>query len=370
MKIDDIRALLEKYQSGACTEAERKIIEEWYEGLQLGEKDPVSGEDPLTEAALDDSLARIRGNIPMAPPPQSVEPAAPTPIIHTLRPTATRQWGPRRWIAAAAIILLCGAAGLYYFTGSRQPAGLALNNGPDADTTVITSRGETRQIVLSDGSTIELNAGSAFRYPKRFTHRARSVQLLKGEAFFQVVSNPAKPFTVTAGSSHTTVLGTSFNIRAFPQDPAIQISLLTGKVNVAEEGSTTAAVLQPHQFIRIPQPAGATSQPAAATSQPAAATGQPAGSTTETGHFDNEDEVAAWREGAMHFKDASFADIAFEIGNKFNVELKNTSHKKRWSYNGLFRSGSLQEAIETICQTENLAYSFTDDGIVISDKLP
>lgn len=368
MKIDDIRALLEKYQLGACTEAERKILEEWYEGLQLGEKDPVSGEDSLTEAALDDSLARIRGNIQHAVE-GSAPPVAPRPIIHALRPTATRQWGPRRWIAAAAIILLCGAAGLYYFIGSRQPADLALNNGPDSDTTVITSRGETRQIVLSDGSTIELNAGSAFRYPKRFTHRPRSVQLLKGEAFFQVVSNPAKPFTVTAGNSHTTVLGTSFNIRAFPQDPAIQISLLTGKVNVVEEGSTTAAVLQPHQFIRIPQPAGATNPPAAAASQPAAATSQPAGSTV-TGHFDNEDEVAAWREGAMHFKDASFADIAFEIGNKFNVELKNTSHKKRWSYNGLFRSGSLQEAIETICQTENLAYSFTDDGIVISDKLP
>lgn len=343
MKIDEIRALLEKYQLGICTEEERKTIDEWYESLQLGE------EDPLTEEALDSSLAKIQANLlPVVGRSAAQTSEGGAPVISSGRGMAARRIEKWRWMtagAAAAILLVC-AAWLLYSWRQQRCQELALYNDPDSDTTVTTSRGETRQIVLSDGSTIELNAGTALRYPKRFTHRARAVELLAGEAFFQVVANPAKPFSVTAGKSHTTVLGTSFNIRAYQQDRAIQISLLSGKVNVEQEGGMVAAVLQPHQFIRINQASG----------------------RTETGHFDNDYEVAAWREGGMHFKDASFDAIAFEIGNKFNVQLRNVSGKQRWSYNGLFRSGSLQEAIETICQTENLAYLFTDDGILITNK--
>ena len=82
----------------------------------------------------------------------------------------------------------------------------------------------------------------------------------------------------------------------------------------------------------------------------------------------NDYEVAAWKEGAMHFKDASFGDIAFELGNKYNVALINKSNKQRWSYTGLFRNESLQEVVETLCQTENLTYRFTDGGIEILNR--
>jgi ferric-dicitrate binding protein FerR (iron transport regulator) len=341
MKIDDIRILLEKYQAGTCTATEQKIIEEWYASLQLGR------EEPLSEPALDDSLDRIHQNLQM-----TLAEDTDGQVVQLTRQKEERSMPLRpgvRWsriAAAAVLILLCGTIWLLFFQHrqiSREPL---LASNLDGDTIVITSRGETRQIILSDGTTIQLNAGTEFRYPKRFSQRARRVELVKGEAFFQVVGDPARPFMVTTGQATTTVLGTSFNIRAYERDPGIQIALLTGKVSVKETAGAAASTLSPHQFIRIDRITG----------------------KTETGHFDNDDEVAAWREGGMHFKDASFADIAFEIGNKYNIELRNASRKQKWSYTGLFRSASLLDEIETICQTENLGYIFVEHGVQIIDK--
>jgi transmembrane sensor len=83
-----------------------------------------------------------------------------------------------------------------------------------------------------------------------------------------------------------------------------------------------------------------------------------------TDRFDGEEEVAAWKSGGLYFKDASFEQIAFEVANKYNIRLVNQSHKRIWSYTGLFRSESLQEVIETMCQTENLQYRF-DNGVLV-----
>jgi ferric-dicitrate binding protein FerR (iron transport regulator) len=336
MQIDEIRALLEKYQKGLCTAEERKTIDEWYDSLRL-EDERLRGDE------VGNSLEKIRGNLQeltrgqlARPGLTSHEPS--TPVIHPYR------WRQPIWMAAGAAIAAVVFVSAWLLFHQQAPVPPALANLHNGDTTVTTNRGETKQIVLPDGSTIELNAGTEFRYPKKFSGSARAVALVKGEAFFQVTSDPARPFTVATGKWRTTVLGTSFDIRAYGQDQATQIALLTGKVKVS--GEKESVLLLPRQLIRIDKTTG----------------------KIQTEPFVNDYEVAAWKEGAMHFKDASFADLTFGIGNKYNVALINKSNKQRWSYTGLFRNESLQEVVETICQTENLGYRFTDDGIVIINK--
>lgn len=330
MQIDQIRALLEKYQQGLCTPEEQKVIDEWYGSLRLG------GEEGSWEN-IGDSLEKIRGNLRelTGKPAGSM-----TPVIHPYR------WRKTAWITACAVLaaVIAGSVWLLFRQPGHLPSVVAkLYNG---DTTVITSRGETKQIVLPDGSTIQLNAGTEFRYPKIFSHTERTVALVKGEVFFQVVSDPARPFTVTNGKWRTAVLGTSFDIRAYGDGQATQIALLTGMVQVTGGKVAQSFLLRPHQLIRIGQ----------------------GKEEIQRDKFVNDYEVAAWKEGAMHFKDASFGDIAFEISNKYNVALVNKSDRQQWSYTGLFRNESLQEVVETICQTENLGYQFTDQGILIRNK--
>src|SRR5690606_30294323 len=93
-------------------------------------------------------------------------------------------------------------------------------------------KGANERIVLSDGSTIVVNASSRIRYPQQFPAGSRHVYLEEGEAFFTVAPSPASAFTVHAGDLRTTALGTSFNIRDYAHEHRITVALLSGKVQV------------------------------------------------------------------------------------------------------------------------------------------
>ncbi|KZM51810.1 FecR family protein [Labrenzia sp. OB1] len=76
---------------------------------------------------------------------------------------------------------------------------------------VISGTGDLPVVELEDGSTVHMNAESAIAFD--YSERTRTIRLLKGEAFFEVAADPARPFTVTAGSMQVTALGTAFDVR-------------------------------------------------------------------------------------------------------------------------------------------------------------
>jgi ferric-dicitrate binding protein FerR (iron transport regulator) len=90
------------------------------------------------------------------------------------------------------------------------------------------------RIKLPDGSTVLLRDGSWLNMKSSFEGNTREVSL-QGEAFFDVASNPEKPFIIHTGKVKTTVLGTSFSIKAIPADPVITITVTSGKVKVEDE---------------------------------------------------------------------------------------------------------------------------------------
>ena len=76
-----------------------------------------------------------------------------------------------------------------------------------------------------------MNAGSVLKYPKEFKGDTREVYLT-GEAFFDVVKNPARPFIIHTSSIDVKVLGTKFNVKAYPNDKTVETSLVQGSVEV------------------------------------------------------------------------------------------------------------------------------------------
>jgi ferric-dicitrate binding protein FerR (iron transport regulator) len=305
MNIDELRDLLERYRRGSCTARERRLVEEWYAALRPGEG------EPLEEDMVEDSLERVRGRLPWVDE---------EPVV-TVR---VRPVGRMIFTAAAALVAVVVAIWLLRVSPPKVAPGAS-------DVVVATNRGETRQVVLPDGSTLELNAGTEVHYSKQFGDRL--VDLVRGEAFFQVVADAARPFVVENGGIRTKVLGTSFDIRAY--EGRFRVAVLSGKVAVGNQ------VLEKGMLARMDS----------------------SGMVTE--RFETEVEVAAWKQGGLYFKDASFGQIAFEVSNKYNIRLVNSSHKRVWSYTGFFRSESLQEVIETICQTEGLQYRFLNGELVI-----
>lgn len=105
-------------------------------------------------------------------------------------------------------------------------------------------RGGEYRLRLSDGSLVHLNAMSSLRYPVRFTGTAREVEL-QGEAFFEVKKHGA-PFVVKTGGAEIRVLGTTFNICAYPENRKIQTTLVTGSVQMQAPGAGSV-VLEPSQ---------------------------------------------------------------------------------------------------------------------------
>lgn len=97
---------------------------------------------------------------------------------------------------------------------------------------VIIPYGKRSEIVLADGTKIWLNSGSQISYPMYFTGNTREVHL-SGEAFFEVESNPAKPFYVITEDMRISVTGTRFNVTSYTGDQTTYAVLVSGKINAA-----------------------------------------------------------------------------------------------------------------------------------------
>jgi len=139
----------------------------------------------------------------------------------------------RSWlrIAAAAAILIIG--GLFTFN--------QLNSGQDWQKIAATEI--TKDLTLADGSMIAINSTSELEYPAEFSAEERRVKL-KGEAFFDIAKNPAKPFIIEAGDLRIRVLGTSFNIRNFGNENLAEITVRSGRVEVSHKNGGFTKVLE------------------------------------------------------------------------------------------------------------------------------
>lgn len=142
----------------------------------------------------------------------SPEKAAPEAKIARMRPL-------RVALRYAAAIVLLLSAGYWLFIAE---------SGSDSQVAIIQAgAGEQRELELPDGSTVVLNENSELVYAQAFKERRVK---LSGEAFFQVAKLNGKSFTIDAEGTTTTVLGTSFNVRAYPSEEKVEVSVKTGIV--------------------------------------------------------------------------------------------------------------------------------------------
>src|SRR5207247_2369636 len=138
------------------------------------------------------------------------------------RKSSRRSWN---WIGVAASVVLVCFAGLYFSkTNEKQNA--------NATVAVIKPGSNEAILTLADGSKVRLNAASSIKFPTVFSGKQRNVEL-KGEGYFEVAKNKAKPFIVSTGNQRVEVLGTHFNVNAYGDDGVTRTTLLEGSVQVA-----------------------------------------------------------------------------------------------------------------------------------------
>ena len=230
-------------------------------------------------------------------------------------------------VAASIVILMILFMGVLYIQYST-------NNDFVKDTWYekTTSLGQKSILTMLDGTKIILNAESSLKYPKHFDKNKREV-FLKGEAYFEVTHDSERPFIVTSDNISTTVLGTKFNIKSFPEDKEIAVSLVEGSVKINSE-SSEEIFLTPSQQLLYDKTTG----------------------REEVGQFDVL-QVTGWKDNILIFNNVSLEKAFAELERSFGVEfqlqddsLKNTKIKAN------FKNESFWTIVKVIKSATGLKY--------------
>jgi len=152
-----------------------------------------------------------------------------------------------QWVAAAVVLGVLLTGSLWYTR--RSPATV---KEVQVETLMAAAGfGVKKQLVLSDGTRVWLNAGSRLTYPAVFPVDRREVQL-DGEAYFDVAPDSKAPFSVHARKITVGVLGTSFNVKAYNDDDEIETTLISGKVQVTLDNEPEKHILlSPNEKLTI-----------------------------------------------------------------------------------------------------------------------
>ena len=231
------------------------------------------------------------------------------PHIRCLFPTRMRILA-----AAAAVILLCLSVGTVYLY--MQPTSLQ----------TVSTMAETRNVILPDGSSVLLNRHSSLSYPKRFKSDNREVQLT-GEAYFEVSKDQKHPFIVQTEHINVQVLGTHFNVDAYPDNPDVKTTLLTGSVAVSNKNNSVRMVLKPNEaaiYNKVEQKL-----------------------TRKV--LENAGDEISWRHGEFIFDDLPLQEIARELSNSFGTTIHIAdSTLRNYRITARFRNGEDLDAILSV----------------------
>jgi len=228
-----------------------------------------------------------------------------------------------KYMGIAAIIIFLPIA---IFTSLKKEK---VAKPTSAATEVVAQNGSRTRTILPDGSTVSLNAGSKILYDKNFNGTLREVTLF-GEAFFDVVKNPNRPFIVHAGGINIRVLGTSFNVKSYPDDKKIETTLIHGLVQITNANDKRQApiYLRPNQkFV--------------------------------ASYFESDDNDEDENERAFNLDDKSFA-----IKNLDSTIKETERIETAWVYNRLeFKGDSFEELAKKMERWYNISIKFEDDAV-------
>jgi len=226
--------------------------------------------------------------------------------------------------------------------------------------TLTTNRGEqSPPLTLSDGTKVWLNALSSIRFPVVFTGGSREVEIT-GEVFFEIAKNPSMPFHVKcqpavafAGTKEmdVEVLGTQFNINAYPGEPDIRTTLLEGRVRIVTggDGATTSLrdpsrnlILEPGQQARVQE------------------------GVSRLVKDPDIDQAMAWKRGLFDFNHANLQTVLRQLARWYDIEVKFEGNVPVRSFHGkITRDLNLSQVIQLL-QDVDVKFHIADKTLIVT----
>jgi ferric-dicitrate binding protein FerR (iron transport regulator) len=236
---------------------------------------------------------------------------------------------------------------------------------------VSTRPGSRSKIVLPDGTQVWLNADSKLTYANDFGKSSRDVTL-SGEAYFDVVSNKKVPFFIHTSKIKVKVTGTTFNVRAYPNETKSETSLIHGRVEVTVNNQPDKTYyLKPSEKLvvnnlQVPALTGAVAMPAKSKSLAIAAQAP----VLKKLMYDEIDQLVvetAWVNNKLAFNDESFREVANKMERWYGIKvifLQPVLEHIRFT--GRFEDESIREALVAMQLTAKFSFSIADDTVIIS----
>lgn len=201
------------------------------------------------------------------------------------------------------------------------------------------ANGQQRKLVLPDGTRVTLNAGSSISYPEEFEENIRKVSLT-GEAFFDVTRNEKAPFVIITGEVVTKVLGTSFNIRAYPENKAVQVAVVEGKVKVnakiGSEDQNACVFLSKSEMATFQKEAG----------------------ELIVSIYDEKEQIG-WKDGMLYFQKSDFRSTILKLERWYGVKFEVAPGVRMdadWRFSGKFQDKPLDYILGVMSYPNRFSY--------------
>lgn len=332
MSNQDLDILIHKQLTGQASPEEQSQFQVWLEAdethpgyfQKMTEIWAAAGTlDFKAEPETDAEWEKLRKKVEAIP-------SAAKPVARVVRMRAA--W---RWAAAAAAAVILGVA-LWWLLG-RGDSGLT------EPLHFAAANGKIENISLPDGTLVALNAGSTLDAQVSFGGRERRVKL-SGEAFFQVQSNREKPFFVEAAGATVRVVGTKFNVRAYPSGTSVVTSVSEGKVEFFTDQQNKVQLTPGMEGILEKNTNRISTRQIEASG------------------------IAAWQRGVLAFDNVPLVEALEVIGRHYNVSVKIEGDIGGKQLFSTFENEPLEEVAQTLELTYNLDFEVKNDTLFVRNK--
>ncbi|MFC3196656.1 FecR family protein [Parapedobacter deserti] len=366
------RSVLERYFDNTCSREEREEVREWLADERHSE-DVKHLLSTLWSNFDEAKWAAMGGQPPQYEQIQSAIPALAVgaegvPVKRLKRSSIYDKW---LYVAAACVgfVVTIGAL-LWLDRGSISG---------DEYITVHTEKGERKQITLSDGSEIYLNADSWVAYPREMEMQHAAIYI-EGEAFFNMTESD-KPRIIKAGGVETrAVAGSSkFNITAFPADSVVTVSVDDGRAEIRTEYGPLLKLRRPEQSrdsvlpltkLRFPETTPLIKlRPAVKMEKREYAVVHKERGEVNSSAILDEKKAFGWKDGILYFEDAGAHEIAHTLERWYGVKIsfcKEYLHLD--TYSAEFNNAQLPSVLSDLSRSLQLNYTQEGNEIYLCSK--
>jgi ferric-dicitrate binding protein FerR (iron transport regulator) len=337
------RELLIRYIHGTASAEEKTLVDHWYELLYDNNLPALQHEELDTIEREMWAHIEKEGNIY----------ADNTKILSIKRAKRRKRL---YYITTAAIVIGLAISGLTFFFSSPETFSYDQSRRRNKLSENVNKTAVPQRITLEDGSYVILKPASKIAYSQHIRRDKREVYL-EGQAFFQVAKDPTRPFYVYTNDLVTKVLGTSFDVQAFPNEETVRIIVHTGKVTVYQRKSnkaeqelakTNATIITPNQQVQFNRHLTSITRTIA---------GQPQVINTSIIKSTNQ----------LVFTDAAASDVLLAIQKAYGISIVfDEELLSHCSFTGTFTNETFFEKINLVCKAIEATYEQADGQVIIT----